>query len=398
MNKLILSYRAALIFSIGMLFCGFSQAQQLSQYNAAKIQRAIQLQQEQQLSEAIEVLAKLTPSQDYDRAYINRMLGVFHWQQGNTPMALSFLDKAVMSKQLDDEQARVTQRMLADLWLTEQGYSQALSHYYQLTKNMPKEQKTNDLWFRIAQAHYQLSEWDKVLIALKQQQHLSKHSHQILVLKLGAQLQLKQWNLAIPTLNALLEIEPRQAGWWQQLANVQLRLNKSSEALDTLALARRQGIELNQSELMLLAQLYAQRGIPEKAAQVVAMLKDAETDKQLLVTQASYWQAAKEWDKAITIWLQAAKLDAVHYWPAAQLQIQEGYHQQGLATLDKVTEYSKTADVALAKVRAYYKLNQIDKALMYAKRANEFESSSTAKGWIQYLSQLKKISANKDLT
>ncbi|MDD9155371.1 hypothetical protein PVK64_04075 [Aliivibrio sp. S4TY2] len=391
MMKLIAS-----IFSVVLMFSEFAQAQQLTQYNAAKVQRAIQLQQQDKIMQAIDVLAGLSPSQPYDKAYVQRMLGVFHWQNGNSKAAVKYLSTAVNSQQLADEQAWVTQRMLADLLLTEQRFKEALPHYYQLTKTVPENQKVGDLWFRIAQTHYQLSEWKKVLSALKQHQHTGKYKErnndrQLLVLKLGAQLQLKHWKSAIPTLNALIVLEPNQAGWWQQLSSIQLRLNQPKHALDTLILAERQGIELSKSELKILAQLYAQRGIPEKAAQVMAQLAEYETDKEVIVTQATYWQAAKEWDKAITAWQKAAKFDDQYYWQVAQLQIQEGHYQQGLKSLDKVKDYNKTDDVALAKTRAYYKLNQLELALVNAKRANDFTPSNEAKGWIQYLSQLRKM-------
>ncbi|MUK49326.1 tetratricopeptide repeat protein [Aliivibrio fischeri] len=384
------------LFSVVLMFSGFAQAQQLTQYNAAKVQRAIQLQQQDKIVDAIDVLSKLTPSQAYDKAYVQRMLGVFHWQNGNSKAAVKYLSTAVNSQQLVDEQAWVTQRMLADLLLTEQRFKEALPHYYQLTKTVPENQKIGDLWFRIAQTHYQISQWDKVLFALNKHQkvtkiHKKQDKRQLLVLKLGAQLQRKYWKSAIPTLTVLIELEPEQAGWWQQLSSIQLQLNQPSNALDTLVLAQRQGIVLSQSELKILAQLYAQRGIPEKAAQVMAQLADYETDKEIIITQASYWQAAKEWDKAIAVWQKAAQFDGQYYWQVAQLQIQEGYYQQGLKSLDKVKDYNKTDDVALAKTRAYYKLNQLELALVNAKRANEFKPSNEAKGWIQYLSQMRQI-------
>ena len=396
MMKLILAHCSTFIISTVLMFSGALQAEQLSQYNAVKVQRAIQLQQQEKIAEAINILAELSPSQDYDKAYVQRMLGVFHWQNGNSKAAVKYLSAAVSSKQLADEQAWVTQRMLADLLLTEQRFQEALPYYYQLTKTVPEKQSVGDLWFRIAQTHYQLSQWKPVLVALNKHERVVKYKEkgqkrQVLVLKLGSQLQLKQWTSAIPTLNQLIVLEPDQASWWQQLSSIQLRLNQPENALDTLILAQRQGIELSQSELKLLAQLYAQRGIPEKAAEVLSQLDEAQSDIDLLTMQASYWQAAKEWDKAIVTWSKAATLDSRYYWQVAQLQIQEGHHQQGLKTLDKVKDYKKTDDIALAKVRAYYKLNQIDSALLYAKRANDFTPSNEAKGWIQYLSRLRKI-------
>lgn len=154
----VLKLSSVFLLCLAVLFSCVSHAQQLSQYNAAKIQRALQLQQKEKVSEAIALLAELTPSQAYDKAYVQRMLGVFHWQDGNSKSAVKYLSSAVNSQQLVDEQAWVTQRMLADLLLTEQRFKDALPHYYQLTKTVPEKQNIGDLWFRIAQTHYQLSD------------------------------------------------------------------------------------------------------------------------------------------------------------------------------------------------------------------------------------------------
>ena len=232
-------HSSVLILSFALFFAGAVQAQQLSQYNAGKVQRALQLQQQEKMPEAIAVLAELTPSQDYDKAYIQRMLGVFHWQAGSSKSAVKYLTKAVNSQQLADEQAWITQRMLADLLLTEQRFSDALPHYYQLANSVPEKQKIGDLWFRISQTHYQLAQWEKVLSALNKHERVAIYKKQSersqsLVLKLGAQLQLKQWKSAIPTLNRLIVLEPNKATWWQQLTSIQLRLDQPKNALDTL--------------------------------------------------------------------------------------------------------------------------------------------------------------------
>ena len=200
-----------------------------------------------------------------------------------------------------------------------------------------------------------------------------------LSIKLGAQLQLSQWKNAIPTLSRLIALEPNKLSWWQQLASIQLRIGRSSDALSTLKLADYQGVKLGQQDLHTLAQLYAQRGIPERAAKQIAALDDANTKTSLLTEQANYWQMAKEWDKAIEVWTKAANKDNQYRWQLAQLLLQEGHYQHALTELDKVTRKDNKADVALAKVRAYYKLNNFEDALIHAKQANNIKPSSTAK-------------------
>ncbi|WP_299021993.1 hypothetical protein [uncultured Photobacterium sp.] len=381
-----------LAFILALVFVAGPVHAELSQYTAGKVQRAHNLQQEDKLDEAIVLLAGLTPSKAYDQAFVKRMLGVFYWQQGNIDKAIANLSDAVKSGLLEDEQAWVTQRMLADLLLSDEQFKQALPHYYQLSKNFPKGQKADELWLRIAQSHYQLSEWKSVLSAISIYDSLTKLEEVApLSIKLGAQLQLKYWKGAISTLKRLIVLEPDKTTWWQQMAGVQLRLGRSKDALDTMALAKRQGVALSLQDLKTMAQLYAQRGIPERAARIYAELEGAERNAELVSSQAMYWQIAKEWDEAISVWRLAAKLDNKHRWSLAQLLLQEGYYRKALTELDRVDQESRKADVELAKARAYYKLEDFDQALVHAKQANNIEPTAAAKSWIKYLSQIRNM-------
>ncbi|MCG9597574.1 hypothetical protein L1D15_12690 [Vibrio sp. Isolate25] len=372
-------------------------AQELTQYTAVRVQKANELAQQEQLKEAIAVLKDIETSRDYDKAFVARMLAVFYWQDGNTKQAISKMEYAVESGLLRDEQAWVSQRMLADLYLNDQKFAKALKHYYPLVKSVPETQKAQDLWLRIAQSHYQLSQWEKVVSAADQYMKVEKKRLlQSLSLKLGAQLELKRWSAAIPTLEQMITIQPDKLSWWRQLVGLQMRIGKDKEALDTLALAKLNDLPLSQSDRRMLAQMYAKRGIPEKAAIEISELDEADTDVQLLSEQATYWQLAKEWDKSLSIWKLAAKKDAKYHWSVAQLMVQQGYYKDSLSVLDKVK--GRDADVALAKTRALYKLNQLDKALVQAKRANNIEPSSQAKSWIKYLSQLREVSQQQQQT
>ena len=381
---------------VGLLFMPLTtQAKDLTQYTAIRVQKAHKLAQDEQVKQAIDVLAGLELSKGYDKAYVARMLGVFYWQEGKTDTAIKQLTYAVDSNLLVDEQAWVTKRMLADLLLNDQQFKKALPHYYLLVKTAPETEKKDTLWMRIAQAEYQIENWSKVLVAIGNHDKLnSKPELSSLSLKLGAQLQLKQWKQSIPTLESLIELQPEKDNWWRQLVGIQLRLERNRDALNTLALADLQGVELKNSDRRLLAQLYAKRGIPERAAQEIAKLDDANSDVQLLAEQATYWQLAKEWDSAIEVWTLAAKKDIQYHWNVAQLLVQQGYYDRALVVLDKVKDKNKQADVALAKVRSWYKLKNLDNALAQAKRANNIDPSSEAKGWIKYLTQLRTVSDN----
>ncbi|WP_038890578.1 tetratricopeptide repeat protein [Vibrio campbellii] len=370
-------------------------ANELSQYTATRVQRAHNLAQEEKLQEAISTLEGLDLSREYDQAFVARMLGIFYWQNEQVKPAIKQLEIAVNSGLLNDEQAWQTRKMLADMLLNEQQFSKALPHYYDLSKSVPKTQKAHDIWLRIAQSHYQLSQWNKVLSAMARYEKLGQPDEMApLSIKLSAELELRKWKPAIVTIKRLIAIEPERVEWWRQLVALYLRVDDDKRALDSLALAKLQGVALNQDDLRLLAQLYGKRGIPERAAKVLGELDDINSDSKLKAQQATFWQMAKEWDKSIASWRVAARLDRQYYWNLSQLLVQEGQYKDALVALDEVS--GRKADVALVKTRAYYKLKRLEDALANAKRANEIEPSTQAESWVKYLSQLRKAKASQN--
>ncbi len=383
-----------LITTLLSLTAASAIAQELSQYTASRVQRAHSLAQEEKLKEAISTLESLDLSRGYDQAFVARMLGIFYWQNEQVKPAIKQLDFAVSSGLLLDDQAWQTRKMLADILLNEQQFAKALPHYYELSKAVPKNQKAHEVWLRIAQSHYQLSQWNKVLSAMGRYEKFGQPDELgPLSIKLSSELELKKWQPAIVTIKRLIAIEPERVEWWRQLVALHLRVDDSKRALDSMALAKLQGVALSQDDFKLLAQLYAKRGIPERAALIMEQLEDLNVDSQLKAQQATYWQMAKEWDKSIDSWRIAAKLDSKYYWNYSQLLVQEGHYQQALAALDKVK--GRNADVALIKTRAYYKLNRLDDALANAKRANEIKPSNQAKSWVKYLTQRRKAEATQ---
>ncbi|MFW1023560.1 tetratricopeptide repeat protein [Vibrio parahaemolyticus] len=381
-----------LITTLLSLTAASAIAQELSQYTASRVQRAHSLAQEEKLKEAISTLESLDLSRGYDQAFVARMLGIFYWQNEQVKPAIKQLDFAVSSGLLQDEQAWQTRKMLADILLNEQQFAKALPHYYELSKAVPKNQKAHEVWLRIAQSHYQLGQWNKVLSAMGRYEKFGQPDELgPLSIKLSSELELKKWQPAIVTIKRLIAIEPERVEWWRQLVALHLRVDDSKRALDAMALAKLQGVALSQDDFKLLAQLYAKRGIPERAALIMEQLEDLNVDSQLKAQQATYWQMAKEWDKSIDSWRIAAKLDSKYYWNYSQLLVQQGHYQQALAALDKVK--GRNADVALIKTRAYYKLNRLDDALANAKRANEIKPSNQAKSWVKYLTQRRKAEA-----
>lgn len=373
-------------------------AAELSRYTATKVQRAQNLQQNEKLDEAINILTDVDISKAYDKAFVARMLGVFYWQNNQKSQAIKQLDYAVSSGQLQDKQAWTTRKMLADILLMEQKYKAALPHYYQLVKTVPKNEKGDELWLRIAQIHYQSSEFAPTLKAIGRYESYRKPDELTpLSLKFGAQVQLKQWKQVVPTLDRLIVLQPEKLTWWRQLVTAHLQLGQTKQALNVLVLVDINKLSLSEQDIKLLAQLYAKQGIPEQAAQTLGRLSAANTDVDLLVEQAVHWQNAKEWDKSIAFWSKAAKISSRYYWQESQLLLQQKHYEAALRSLNKVNDPKKKQAVLLAKVKAYYKLNRLEEGLINAKKANDISASNETKGWVNYLSNLRQLESQSKI-
>ncbi|MGF1694329.1 hypothetical protein L4C54_01500 [Vibrio lamellibrachiae] len=367
-------------------------ANELSQSTAQRVQRAHTQSLDGELIKAIELLESVSTSRAYDKAFVARMLGVFYWQNEQIEAAIDQLKYAVDSGLLADEQSVDTIRMLADLYLSNVQYKEALSYYLRLVE----EGHGNALvWLRVTQTNYQLARWPDVLESVKQYQTFEPTLDvAMLSLRLGGEFQLKKWPDAAKTLGQLIEFEPDNARWWQQLVSIEIRRERSNQALNVLTLAKLQGIPLSQQEIRMLAQLYGNQGIPSKSAQTLSLLDEAKTDLDMIVRQAQLWQQSKQWDTAIEYWQLAAKKDRKYHWQASQLYLSQRDYQHALEELNKIPESKLTSSMLFAKVQSAYRTQQLNLALQYAKQANKVEETSESERWITYLN--KQLESNDD--
>lgn len=368
----------------------WAESKELSRRTARQVQNAYELQLKEKPDEAITILAKLNPSGQYDLAYVNRMLGGLYWQTQQPQLAIKTLTLAIEQEALPAVQHRDTQKMLADILLMEGRYKLAESYYQGL---MPAYEQAKDLdwlWLRIAQAQYQQEKWAQVEKSIGYQQRYRRQAKlqpkvMPLNMMLGALLAQKKWQTAIPTASSLRALEPDNYVWWRQLITLYIYTQQQQQALITLQQADRVGFELSEQYLMLMAQLYAQDGVPQKAAQTYTRLKGLDNSATLLAQQAEYWQGAKEWDKATSVWFKAAQIDNKYYWQHALLLLKMRDHKRALVSMDKLT--NQTSQMLLAKTQALSALGEKKQALQVATELHKIESSDESLRWIKYLSE-----------
>ncbi|MDG3084908.1 hypothetical protein P7F88_01900 [Vibrio hannami] len=281
--------------------------------------------------------------------------------------------------------------MLADILLSEGRYQQAEDSYKSLLALYSKPDDLEWIWLRIAQAQYQQNKWTSVEQSVDNQQ---KYQNQAgfnpkispLNMKLYSQVALGKYTSAIYTTKAIRELEPNNLLWWKQLTSLYMHTQNYNLALVTLQQSERAGFELSKQYLELLAQLYGQLGVPEKAAETFQRLAVKYGELYFTVQAARYWQTAREWVKAESVWKQAAIHDGKYYWQLAQLKIQLHQYQGALDAIEKMPDMSST--VLLAKTRALNALGKHNKALESAKLAHQQSPSEESLSWIRYLSVL----------
>ncbi len=374
------------LLSVLLMPAAMAKSVQVSPNIITQINNAQALADKDQYRKAIELLNSLSVKRPEDVATIGRRLSIYYWSIGQSRSAIDSLTKAINTKVFEGDDDWLMKWNLASMLLSEEQTKAAIGYLKPLTQAIPKGQDGAQVWYYLAQAYYQDQQYRSTLSALTQRHRYSrKATVSVLTLQLAAEYQLKRWSAMAATAKRLTALQPNNKSWWMQRVYALMQIDNNKQALDVLSLAQLQGIAFSDNEYKNLAYLYATQGIYEKAALTLAKVSGSQTELTLLKQQASYWQQAKEWDKASDYWALAAQQDGRYYWNLASILNQQQQFTRALAALDKVTSQDKAFDKAMLKAGIYYKLNDLDKALLQAKQALDIKASKQAEQWIKFL-------------
>ena len=208
-------------------------------------------------------------------------------------------------------------------------------------------------------------------------------------MQLGAQLAQQKWKSAIQTTASLRELEPQNEVWWRQLIALYMQTHDHRNALITLQQAERAKFVLSNQQLTLMAQLYAQSGVPYQAAKTYERLSDIGRDPELIAQQAYYWQQAKEWQLALMHWDRAANLKPQYYKQYALLAIQQRELENALSAIDRMP--NKDASLLVIKTQILNEMGKTEVALNTITLAHQLSPSDSTATWLRYLTQHQAI-------
>lgn len=351
------------------------KSQAVGQSVGKKVQRSFKAYQDGALDQAISILLEVKAKDDFDKAYVARMLGNFYAEKGNMSTALKYLKQAADANILGGADHGATLRLYADLLLQEKKFKDAIPYYYQWMEFTCKEDAT--VYRRIGIAYSEQKQWNKVLeVANKGLKIAESPDKNLYQMKLTAYYNKKQYKNAVTVLEEMVPLFSDDKRLWVQLAQFYLLIENYDKSLATYDLAYKQGYLETEGNFKRLAQLLAQKGSPYKAAKLFQKHLDAgdiKNTKESIDQLARFYHQAKEIQTAAKYYGQAAAMD----------DDGEIYLKQGrlLAMLEQqkpaISAFKKAlaaglknpgeADFELAL--AYLGLKQYKSAYTYAQRA-----------------------------
>lgn len=353
--------------------------------------KAFELYNEEKVDEAIATLLDVSSSNDFDTATVNRFLGNLYATK-DEKQAIKYLTLAVKPDVLTFNDQATSMRLLSDMLLQDKQYPKAIKAYEDWI--MFTGEQNSDVYMRIANAYYLMNQYDKVLAPADDAIRFSaKPTEQPYQLKMAALYELKRYKELVTVVETMVQLFPENKQFWVYLGNFYTLTEEYSKSLSTLQLAYSQGYLEKDSEVRMLAQMYANNNIPYKAAATMEKhMKSGlvKKDKNNLSFIASNYQSAREFLKAAEYYGELAKLtneaDAYRRQGASYLAIQR--YNDAIASFDKALSMNvdKASGVYMSLVDAYFyqkKYKEAYAALMNAKK--DPAMSRQVRSWESYI-------------
>lgn len=353
--------------------------------------KAFELYNEEKLDEAIAILLEAKSSNAFDTATLNRFLGNLYATK-DEKQAIKYLTLAVAPDELTFNDQAGSLKLLADMLLQDKQYQKAIKAYENWI--MFTGEQNSDAYMRIANAYYLMNQYDKVLAPADDAIRFSpKPIEGPYQLKMAALYETRRYKELITVVETMVQLFPENKQFWVYLGNFYTLTEEFSKSLSTLQLAYSQGYLEKDSEIRMLAQMYANNNIPYKAA--VTMEKHMKSglvkrDKTNLNFIASNYQSAREFLKAAEYYGELAKLtndaDAYRRQGSAYSALQR--YNEAIAAYDKALSMNvdKPSGVYMSLVDAYFyqqKYREAYAALMNAKKDSTM--SRQVRGWESYI-------------
>ncbi|WP_269517749.1 tetratricopeptide repeat protein [Alteromonas sp. BMJM2] len=363
-----------------------------------KVQKAFEFYNEDQVDEALNILYDIDPSDDFDRSYVKRFIGnLLAAQEGKGAKAYEYLADSVQPKVLNDLEHSQTLKLLGDLSMQEEKFTDAVKWYNSWMDFTCKEDA--DVYTRLTQAYYESKQLDKMIepadkaIALYEEPNKNPY-----VLKLTSFYERKMFPETVAVAEELVRNFPEEPRWWSQLGFFYLSVEDYKKALSTFELAYIQGYLEKESEVKALSQLYQTNGMPYRGAKVMEKYMKSgllEEDEKLLASLANAYHSAKEFKTAASLYGKAAQMSSdpdLYKKQGTLLLVAEDY-KGAISALENALErgVEKPAKVHFTLMEANFYAGNYREAFRHIQEAKKDRSlRRNASAWEPYIKEKAK--------
>jgi tetratricopeptide (TPR) repeat protein len=359
-----------------------------------KVAKAFELYQADDIPGALAILLDINAKSDYDKAYVDRFIGVMYAMQGKHEQeAIKYLKKAVEPDILNENDQAEALKLLADLQLQTKDYKNALKNYYAWMDFSGKEDAAT--WVKVANAYYELKQLDKMIEPANRAIALEgdKPTQNPYILKITSYYERKMYKEAVDVLETVLKLFPDNKTWWIQLGMFYTLVEDYPKALATLDMAYKQGYIEKESQIRTMASLFQSQGMPYKAAVLMekgiaqGLVKRDETNLKVV---ANAWHAALHIDKAAKYYGELAKMtnSAAYYRKQGMLLKQDEQFEKAIVALKKALDLKAKGQGAIhmSLAESYFYLGKYKQAYASIQKAMEDPKTRRgAKGWVSFI-------------
>jgi len=375
------------------------QAQAVSKEVYDTITKAQEAVDEKDYNGALRILNRLyNPDKltEYEQANVLNYLGFVYYNMDDVPNAISAYRKQLAIPSLEPQTAKATTYTLAQLNMMEERYPAALdliNKWFNMETNPAPEP-----FILKAQLMYQLQRYPEMVAPIKSAMEVAAKRELAVkedwyVLLNFAYFQQEDYRQVRDIQKILLEKWPKKR-YWFSLAGAYTELGEDQNLIAAYDAAYTQGMLEKESEFVTMAQLYMQREVPFKAAQLLSQRMEngtvSKNEKNYrLLSQA--WQMSQEDEKAIPALTEAARLSS-----DGELDVRLGNAYLNLAKYDDCTKAVRkglskgglknpdNAQISLGM--CLYNLRQYSDARdQFARAANVQKSRRIANQWIKVI-------------
>ncbi|MFC3094992.1 hypothetical protein DRW07_17220 [Alteromonas sediminis] len=357
-----------------------------------KVQNAFEAYNEDDVAGAIDILLDIEAKDSFDRAFVDNFIGkMMIGIDGRAAEAFTYLERAVKEKQLNDSDHANTLKLLGQLGMQEKKYESAIGFFKKWMDFTCKEDA--EVYTRIAQAHMELKQYAEMIEpadkAIELYEEPNKNPY---ILKLSSYFERKMINEMVDIGEQLVVLFPENKQWWTQLGSFYLQIEDYDRALSVMDAAYLQGFLDKESQIKLLAQLYAATGAPERAARLKEkhLGELLQRDADMLTSVAKSYHQAREFKTAAKYWGEAAKLssDPKHFEEQGTLLLIAQDYRGAITALGQALDRGAedVGGIHYTLMEANFHSGNFKAAHVHAKEARKDPSvRRNANAWIPYI-------------